>query len=778
MQKMKFKNSFDDRLSGKGWLISEDSWDSKLQSVYETRFTLGNGDICCRGVLEELPYDSYAGTYMAGLYDRTGAQITELVNLPNPLQFKLDAYGEKLDPVATDTISHKRILDMYSGVLYRHTIYKTTHKKRLDYTSRRFVSMMDKNIIAMEIELTPLDADMTIDMQTMIDTGVMNRGTITEGRKRHFQTIDASVNKDYTYLCVETFEKKTLIAYASILELTRNNKYKVIGDRASKLRIKKGHTARFRKLISIISSNNCAPAKMKKKALSAIRAAHKKGFQKLLSEHNEAWRDKWDICNVRIDGDREAEKALRFNMYHLIISGSETNADASVGARTLSGEGYRGHVFWDTEIFILPFFIYTNPKIAKNLLMYRYRRLDAAKHIASAKGYKGALFPWESADTGEECTPSWAKNFDGSIVKIVTMDEEHHISSDVAYAFAHYCRATGDKNFMFRFAMEVVFETARFWKTRTVLNKKKKTYEIHHAMGPDEFHENVNNNAYTNAMAAWNLKKAYTWYYLAKKEKNKVLNAISKRIKLTEREVNEWKKISEKMYIPYSKKKNLIEPFDGFFKLKNYRITRLNERLMPELPSVISWDEVGKTQFIKQADIVMLLYLLSDRFSSAVKKKNYYFNERKTLHSSSLSAPIHSIMGLEVGDEDKALHYFATALSSDLSNTHGNTDEGIHAAASGGAWQATIMGFAGMRPAEKEIIFNPHMPDHWKTIKFKMYWQGALISVSINHTKTEIELIRKYRRRRVYANVYGISLELKTHTTITFRKKERTAKRR
>lgn len=773
MPKETFKNPHEDLISDKHWIVEEDEWNQDKQAVRETQFTLGNGSLCLRGVLEEMPYDAYAGTYLAGHYDRTGAQITELVNFPNPLQFRLDVYGEKLDPVATDVIHHHRTLDLQTGTLYRHTVYKTTHKKRLNYRSRRFVSLYDKNLIVMEVELTPMDAAMTVNMQTTIDSGVTNRGTVTEGRKRHFQPCDIIADKYLSYLCVETLERGTLVAYASALEINHNKRCTLVGERAVNLRVRKNQTITFRKYIAIRTSDTQRKPQIKKETLSALKKARKRGFHKLVEEHNNAWRKKWDICDVKIEGDTGAMRALRFNMYHLIICGPQDNDDVSIGAKTLSGEGYRGHIFWDTELFILPFFIYTNPAVARNLLMYRYNRMGAARNNASAKGYAGTLFPWESADTGEECTPSWAKNFDGSIIKIVTMDEEHHIVCDIAYAFAHYCIATHDEAFLWKYALEVIIETAQFWTSRVVFNSKRKKYEIHRVMGPDEFHEDVDNNAYTNALAQWNLKMAYDLVTQLKKKSSVRFERVAKKLKLKVRDINLWKKISDGIRIPVSKKKGLIEQFDGYLKLKDHRITQLNEHFMPELPTTLDWKDIAKTQFLKQADVVMLLYLLSEDFSFKDKRKNYYYYERRTLHKSSLSPAIHSIVGLEVGDEDKALHYFAHGLSTDLSDIHGNTADGMHAASAGGTWQAAIMGFGGMRRKGECLLLNPHLPYHWKSMSFSVHWRGALLRVKMEHTKTEIQMKNKPRGVKILVDTYGETREIKNKGITCFTKPQR-----
>ncbi len=773
-----YKYAHADKISPKPWIVEQHGFDRKMQAIRETQFTQGNGYLCTRGVLEELPYDAYAGTYIGGIYDRTGAQITELVNLPNPLAFRIDVNGEKLDPVAMDIVYHRRTLDMLNGTLYRHTVYKNAFKKRIDYRSRRFVSLADRHVVVMEIEVTPLDEDMTLTMQTGIDSGVYNKGTVTEGRKRHFQACAVSSAQDISYLCVETFEHKTQIGYASALEICRKNRCRRVAERTGNVRVRKGETITLRKFVAIRSTRHVKPSEIKRVTLGILRKALKRGFDALVEENETAWHEKWQTTNIDIEGDAEAARALRFNIYHLIICGNEVDDDVSIGARTLSGEGYRGHIFWDTELFILPFFIYTNPEVARNLLLYRSHRLDVARHIAAAKGYAGALFPWESAGSGEECTPSWAKNFDGKIIKIVTMDEEHHIVADIAYAVEHYCLATGDEVFMWKYGLELMVETARFWVSRVTLNARKDRYEIHNVMGPDEFHESVNNNAYTNAMAQWNMLAAADWYTRMQQRRPKDFKRLMRRLELTSREVASWKRIADRMYFPFSKGRRLIKPFDGFFRLRDHRITQLNEQLMPMLPSTVDWEDIGKTQFIKQADIVMLLYLLGDRFSHDEKKRNYLYNERHTLHKSSLSPAIHSVMGLEVGDEEKALHYFAHSLSTDLNNIHGNTDEGIHAASAGGCWQAAIMGFAGMRPGPEAIHFTPHLPPHWKGMRFCVMWRGARLRVAISHARTEICLETRGKRGKILASVNGETKELKPHGYVHFSTMAKTEKKK
>lgn len=749
------------------WLVREPSWDQKLQQKRETQFTQGNGYFCCRGVLEEIPYDATPGTFLAGLFDRTGAQITELVNCPNPINIRIDAYGEKLDVVAMDQLRHERVLDMRDGVLNRQTVFKTTHKKRILYQSRRFISMQNKHLGVMEVRITPLDAAMTFNMQTAVDFSVSNKGVLTEGRKIHYMPHDVSTTADLAYLCVRTFENQTLIGYATSLEIGRHNRCRLVADRVLKLRVRKGETVTFRKFFIIYTSRRIKPHELKQQCIGALKKARRAGLKRLFDEHRRAWQKKWRNANIDIEGDEGADHALRFNLYHLIIAGNE-ESNVSVGARTLSGEGYRGHIFWDAEIFVVPFFIHTFPQIARNQLLYRFERLDAARAIAASKGFRGALFPWESADTGEECTPSWAKAFDGAIIRITTLDYEHHIVADIAFAVDRYVRATHDYPFILRNGFPLMAETARFWADRMHYNKKKKRYEIHRVTGPDEFHEDVKNNAFTNAMARWNLEAAAHWYQWIRQTYPKRFPTLMRQLFLTEKEVNSWRTISSRMYMPMHRKQKLIEQFDGYFKLRDPRVTQLDKNFMPCLPASVDWHNVAETQLVKQADVVMLLHLFPDRFSTEEKKRNYYYYEHRTLHKSSLSPAIHAAVGLDVGDDDKALHYFAHSLATDLSDTHGNTFEGIHAASAGGTWQTTIMGFAGMRIHHDHLSFTPHIPQHWKGINFSVWFRGARLRISMTHDRTSIAIEKQKSHQRIVASVYGEKKMLKKGIFSTF----------
>ncbi|MFC1667415.1 glycoside hydrolase family 65 protein, partial [Candidatus Omnitrophota bacterium] len=606
--------------------------------------------------------------------------------------------------------------------------------------------------------------------RTLRDLSVTNTGFLTEGNKKHFRVEDVSQFDTGEYLAVRTLEKENLIAYGKSLIIEKNGSRHFAKDVAVSVRLKKNETVCLTNIVSVFVSKDKGTNKIKPVVKGFLKKSIRLGFDRMIKEHIASWDKLWLSSDVKIKGRPDDEKALRFNMYHLLIAGREGNGESSIGAKTLSGEGYRGHIFWDADIFILPFFIYNRPKVAKNMLLYRYNRLNKARKIAESLGYKGAMFPWESADTGEECTPAWARNFDGSIIQIRTHEMEHHISADIAYGVYQYYVATQDERFMLKHGFEMIFETARFWASRTEYNSKIDRYEIKHVIGPDEFHEDVNNNAYTNCMARFNLLVAYGMYQKMKRLYLGEFMRLSKDINLRQTEIREWKKIISK--IGFNIKNNgLIEQFDGFFKMKKIELKNLKRKPIPPIPKSVDFRRIGSTQLIKQADVVMLLYLLSDSFSKKIKKKNFYYYLKRTLHKSSLSAAVHAALAVEIGDIETAYRYFYIALNMDLSLIYGNTDDGMHAASLGVSWQAAISGFAGTRVLNGTLSIDPLLPEDWREMDFCMKWQGYDFSITVSDDSVRVWFPSKRKKDRLKIMIYGVLHRIEANKKYVFTKR-------
>jgi kojibiose phosphorylase len=765
------KDFFTTYLSEEPWRITENGWDPGLQNTYETLFTLGNGYAGSRGVLEEIPYDAYAGTYIAGVYDTSVAQVSEMVNLPNPLDFRLVAEGEKVGMGAMDVIEHRRALDMRKGLLWRHTVFSNSRKERLDYQSIRFFSMDNPHVSVMKVCFTPLDKPIEILARNEVNTAVTNKGILTEGRKNHIRIAKVARLKNVNFICVGTVESKVSVAYADQLYVSYGNDTYSTPHRAFRLTIDKGKTVCFTCFHSIVTTRDITLNKLKSTTVRTLRKAVRKDFDGLLNEHASAWEKQWRQADISIKPASDLQQALRFNIYHLLISASEHTRDASIGARTLSGEGYRGHIFWDTELYIVPFFIYTNPRVARTLLMYRYHRLDAARHLAAENGYKGALFPWESARRGIDVTPEWHKDLDGRIIKIYTGQREHHIVSDIAYAVYHYFLATGDGDFMVPAGLEMMFEAARFWASRVTYDKKQKMYHITNVIGPDEFHEDVDDNAFTNAMARYTLLKAVDLYNHYREHQSKAFKKLIKRIKLSEKETDQWHTVADAIYLPVDTKKGILESFHGYLNKKDVRITNLDTKLMPMFPEGVSVRDAGKTQLLKQADVVMLLYLLSDHFTAKEKKDNFLYYEKRTMHKSSLSACAHALLASDVKEYEKAHRYFTYAVNGDLKGLFGNIVDGMHAASIGGTWQAVVNGFCGMRMVHGMLSFDPHLPPFLKEISFSVHYKTFELSVTVRRKKMEI-VARSHRgAETVRLLMYGTARKLRSNKKYTFTKR-------
>ncbi len=753
------------------WLIREEGWVRSLQGVREAQFSLGNGFLGSRAVLEEIPYNACPGTYIAGIYDKIGSQVDELVNFPNPFNFKIIIDKEKLGVTTMDVLEHRRILNLRHGLLSRQTLYQDTKKRKYDYQSLRFLSMNNKNVGVMQVVLTPLDGDAQVSIHTEIDTNVCNTGLMGKENRKHFRVKEVKQFADERYLAVETLGKSHIIIYRSGFHChIRKKKYRA-KENVFEFTLKKGQTAVFTKVIYITAAENKHFKEVKEKSEKEFRKAFQNNFDYLLKKHIKKWETLWQKAEISIWGlEPEVEKNFRFNIYHMLICANENQGFSSIGAKALTGEGYLGHIFWDTEIFLLPFYIYTFPKIARSLLLYRYNRLDIARFIAKQRGYKGAMFPWESTGSGEEETPAWARNLTGRVTRIYTDKMEHHITADIAYAFCHYYLATGDEEFMQKYGYELLFETARFWASRVEYNKKKKRYEIKHIIGPDEFHEDVDNNAYTNMMAANNLLFSYQLFCQIKKRQPKIYSQLVNKINISLKEAEEWKQIAIGLSINIRKDK-VIEQFDGFFKLKKVKIQEFDENFIPLAPKKIKIKDYKKTQLVKQADVLMLLYLLSENFDLEIKRKNYEYYVERTLHRSSLSPAIYALIAIEVGDMGRAYRYFNLALHTDISDVHGNTAQGVHAACIGGTWQILVNGFAGIRIKNGLLSIDPKIPHPWRKILLSLNWQGYLLRFEIKNDRIKIQAINARKQAKIPLIVFGALKELKGDKPVFFERK-------
>jgi trehalose/maltose hydrolase-like predicted phosphorylase len=457
----------------------------------------------------------------------------------------------------------------------------------------------------------------------------------------------------------------------------------------------------------------------------------------VLGAHEAAWDARWNAGEVGIEGDDESQRATRFAVYHLTSAANPEDDLVSIGARALTGDAYLGHVFWDTEIYLLPFYTAVWPEAARSLLMYRFHTLPGARAKALHFGFKGALYAWESADTGAETTPERVVAPDGTVVEILTGQMEHHISADIAYAVWQYWRATGDDEFFLCAGAEILLETARFWASRAVAEVDGRRH-IRHVIGPDEYHEDVDDNAFTNVMARWNLARALETIDLLQTRWPDHAAALCKKLALGNDELVDWRDAVGRIVIGLDPATGIYEQFAGFNALEPLDLAAYADRTVP-IDVVIGRERTQRSQVVKQADVVALMALQLEEFSGAMAEKNFRHYEPRCAHGSSLSAGMHALVAARLGDVEMALSYLREAAATDL-DLDPNSAGGVRIAGLGGMWQAVILGFAGLKLGDT-LAVDPKLPAQWRSLSFRVCWRGRVVMVRITGRTVQATLV-------------------------------------
>jgi kojibiose phosphorylase len=556
----------------------------------------------------------------------------------------------------------------------------------------------------------------------------------------HFQWLGQGQQDGVIYLHNRT--RKSGIEVASAMQVTNILGKEIVSEdwdvenaptQMIRLEAVPGQTAGIEKLVAVFTSRDMDSSEVVSAAVK--RARESTAWEAALEASKKAWAEEWDRTDVIIEGDEEAQIAIRFNLFQMLIAAPRHDDRVNIGAKTLSGFGYRGHAFWDTEIFMLPLFIYTAPHIAQNLLNYRYNNSPGARRKAQANGYEGAQFPWESADTGDEVTPTWVTHFADptKLVRIWTGDIEIHISADIAHAAYQYWQATGDDEWFIERGIELILDTAKFWASRAEWNAEKDRYEYNDVIGPDEYHEHVNNNAYTNRMAQWNLRTALDMLEWLKEQAPQTANELIASLDLNEDRLRKWRDVIEKINLHIAPN-GLIEQFEGYYQRKDIDLAALEPRTK-SAQEIFGIEGCNETQILKQPDVLMMQYVLREHYSDEAVRVNYDFYNTRTDHTygSSLGPSIMAIMACDVGKPDDAYEHFIRAVRADLRDVRGNAGDGIHAASAGGTWQSVIFGFGGLRITQEDWRTNPRLPKHWKRLAFKFFHRGKIHEVDLRN---------------------------------------------
>jgi kojibiose phosphorylase len=696
-----FPRPVDDR----SWRLDVSGFDPGREQDVESWFTVANGRSGTRGALEERSPESDAGMYIAGVFGCSTAEnaVPALVRGPEWTRLYPCAGDHEVDLGRGEMLEHRRVLDLRQAILRRDWRQALPSGADWRFRSARFASQSDRAIVALE-------AEAGIDEGSVVLSGEI---PVPEND----DAVESAERGPGGTTCI-TVEPRDGANHAAVAVATHE------------------HEGRVERLVAVDRGPRSGGPLHADQELAR---AEDTGLSMLRARHRRAWRDRWRDADVAVDGfDADLQRALRFALYHLISSGDPESDLASIGARGLSGPGYGGRVFWDTELFLVPFFIWTDPRTARALLSYRHRTLPAARDKARRLGYQGALYAWESADTGEEATPSFVWLPDGTRLTIVTGLKEHHISADVAWAVWQYWLATGDDPFLVDGGAEILLETARFWASRAERGADGRCH-IADVVGPDEYHESVDDNAFTNVMARWNLRTAAELCEFVPALDHEGWDRLVARIALGPDEPARWRDVAAALVDGFDSDTGLYEQFAGFSELEDVHAVDLASRPFTG-ESVLGVDRLRQSQVVKQADVVMLAHVLPELMSRDVALANYRHYEPRTSHGSSLSPAIHAAVAARLGLLQDAETYFRMAAVLDLDNKMGNAAHGVHIATMGGLWQAAVIGFGGVRAERHGLRIDPHLPSGWQTLSFSVRWRGAAVHVEATDAEVALHL--------------------------------------
>lgn len=737
-----------------GWLIAEDTFDSSQLGKCESIFYLGNGYMGVRSATEEKYLQEMRGTFVSGTFNKFDKkEVTELPNLPDVIQMDVFMDDERLDLSRMPFEEYTRTLNMKKGELVRQFNVTTKDNKKVKFVFKRVVSLDNYHIIAQKV-IMEADSSVKLKIKSGIEGKITNSGFqhLSVLNKRFFDGKLLQANYITTQSEVKISMNTVHNIFADGRNITETIPQKLEMDSRSiymnyDIELLENQELSIEKISAIYTDRDLEFLNSEKTPMDYARnilmKEAAKSYEMIADASASIWKTKvWEHQDIQIESDNVMDQlAVRFAIFHLVMMTPGHDNRLNIGAKALSGEGYKGHTFWDTEMFLLPFWIYTYPQTAKSLLEYRYLGLAGAREKALENGYEGAMYPWESAwITDGEVTPKFgaADVVTGKEMPIICGDIEQHITSDVAFGVWEYYQITGDENFMEHSGYEIIFETARYWASRVEWNQNEKRYEICDVIGPDEYSEHANNNAYTNYMAHWNLKLAMEYFEKHKQEDKQWFVELSKKLKLDEA-YGKWKEVVDKIYLPKVNDDLLLPQDDKYLtypiiNLKKYKESATRADIIKDY----NMEQIAHMQVSKQADVLVLFYIMENLFSKEVKEANFYYYEDKCLHDSSLSLSTHAIIASDLKEKEMAYDFFQRAATIDLGPDMNTPKDGIHAASMGGIWQCVINGFAGVRMINGKLRVNPHLPSNWKSIRFKINWKGVELQFAIDQSKMEI----------------------------------------
>ncbi|MBE9389285.1 glycoside hydrolase family 65 protein [Vagococcus salmoninarum] len=744
------------------WKIKTTTLDAENMRLQESLTSIGNGYMGMRGNFEEgYSGDSHQGTYIAGVWfpDKTRVgwwkngypdYFGKVINATNFIGIDVQINQTNIDLATVDYRDFYLELDLKKGILNRsYTV--TVGEVQAKLTFERYVSVAQQELALIKVTVDVLAGAAEIKLTPKLDGNVQNEDSNYDEnfwleKNRHLGATPS--------LTMETLENPFGTPRFSVTTSMQNKttggvksqteSEKLVSETYT-YQVNSGETIALEKYVAVVTSRDVPEEQQVSQAETFLQKALDSSWEELKTAHSHGWSQRWEKADVVIQGDDEAQQGMRFNIFQLFATYYGEDARLNVGPKGFTGEKYGGATYWDTEAYIVPMYLsVTEPAVSEQLLKYRHQQLPGAFHNAKQQGLAGALYPMVTF-TGVECHNEWEITF-----------EEIHRNGAIAHAIYNYTTYTGDETYLVNEGIDVLVAIARFWQDRVHYSERNDQYMIHGVTGPNEYENNVNNNWYTNTIATWVLR--YTLASLTKVSAEK-----ASELAVSETEKAKWQEIITKMYYPVDEDLGIFVQHDTFLDKDLQPVTSLAATDLP-LNQNWSWDKVLRSPYIKQADVLQGLYFLNHEYTQAEKQQNFDFYEPLTVHESSLSASIHSILAAELGMEEKAVELYARTARLDLDNYNNDTEDGLHITSMSGGWLSVVHGFAGMRTLDGQLSFKPFTPKNWQGYSFKVNYQGRLLEISVDHQKVSIRLLAG---EALKLNLFDEALVLETELTVT-----------
>ncbi|MCF8226699.1 MAG: glycoside hydrolase family 65 protein [Bacteroidales bacterium] len=732
------------------WSIVEEKFNPAMQEASESIFSLGNGRMGQRANFEEkYSGESLQGNYIAGVYypDKTRVGwwkngypefFAKVLNAPDWIGIGVVIDGVEIDLNELELLSFRRELNMREGYLERIFAVRIDGGKTAEIKAKRFLSIADDEIGAIRYSVKPLDFNATIEFSPHINGDVRNRDS--NYNEMFWDLVDLKAGKGDAHLVAETRKSGFRVGFSMKYEIELDGspvdpdpeiiERKGYVGNTVRIQTGEGSQAVLYKYVSVISSLNHSKEAMVTAGKEALERAFSRKFDQLFDDHRQLWNEKWAHSDIVIEGDEKAQQAIRFNIFHLNQTYTGKDERLNIGPKGFTGEKYGGSTYWDTEAYLFYFYLSSSPaEVARNLLIYRYKHLQRAIENAELLGFRNgaALYPMVTMD-GRECHNEWEITF-----------EEIHRNGAIAYAIYNYIRYTGDRKYLAEYGLEVLIAISRFWRQRVNWSDVRGKYVMLGVTGPNEYENNVNNNWYTNLMARWTLQYTLEAVSYVRNEYLEKYDEIRAKTGFNEEtETERWTDIINNLYFPYSGEKKIFLQQDGYMDKKQIFASDIEPSERP-INQHWSWDRILRSPFIKQADVLQGIYFFEDDYLEETLRRNFDFYEPRTVHESSLSPCIHSVLASKLGRKEIAYEMYLRTSRLDLDDYNKEVGEGLHITSMGGTWMSVVYGFGGMRVKNDMLHLTPSLPDQWKSLSFNIIFRENYLKIYINTSRITIE---------------------------------------